>query len=54
MLIKQSAELASENPKIAEFLIGLISGAASSLAGVAVGQQNAPWASQREDINRNT
>ena len=38
-LIKQGNELASENPKIAEFLIGLVSGAATSLTGVFVGNK---------------
>lgn len=36
-IIKQGSELANENPKITDFLIGLISGAASSLTGVAIG-----------------
>ena len=36
-LLKQGSDLATENPKIAEFLIGLVGGAATSLTGVAVG-----------------
>jgi len=36
-LLKQGSELANENPRVAELLIGLVSGAAASLTGVAVG-----------------
>lgn len=35
--IKQGTEMASENPKIADFLIGLVSGAITTAFGVKVG-----------------
>lgn len=35
--IKQGTEIASENPKIADFLIGLIGGAVTTAFGVKVG-----------------
>ena len=38
-IIKQGSDLANENPKIADFVIGLLSGAATSFTGVAVGSQ---------------
>ena len=37
--VKQGSELYNEYPKIGDFLIGLISGAATSLGGVAIGSQ---------------
>lgn len=38
-LIKQGNDLYQEYPKVGEFLVGLISGAATSLVGVAVGSK---------------
>ena len=38
-LIKQGNDIASENPKITEFVVGLVSGAAASLTGVVVGNK---------------
>jgi hypothetical protein len=37
--IGQATELAKDNPKITDFLLGLLSGAVTSLGGVAVGSK---------------
>ena len=52
--IKQGQELATENPKVTDFLIGLVSGAITSIGGVAVGSKIAETKSEvRNDININ-
>jgi len=56
--IKQCSEIANENPKIAELLIGFLSGAVSSLSGVVIGnkisENSESPEQQKYEINRQT
>ena len=55
--VKQGSELYDEYPKIGDFLIGLVSGAAASLGGVAVGSKisdnNNAADEQKHELNNN-
>jgi|GEM_PF-6724708 hypothetical protein len=51
--IKQGQELASENPKITDFLLGLLSGVVSSLGGVVVGSKVSEPQEKKPNLNSN-
>ena len=48
--VKQGSELYNEYPKVGDFIIGLLSGAATSLMGVAVGSKISEPAPQEHEI----
>jgi len=51
--IRQGNELATENPRITDFLIGLFSGAVTSLGGAVVGSKISENTESKYEINNN-
>lgn len=49
--IRQGADLASENPKVADFLFGLVSGAVTTAFGVKVGSDISTTETNRHEID---
>lgn len=52
--IKQGTEMATENPKITDFLIGLVSGAVTTAFGVKVGSNVAANDAPKYDIDNSS